>query len=231
MTNNQQEIEKQIKQIVYRHNNKYDNIAIGFLIVEIIIKTNSKENRSPDLRYKTAMDSLFGKIEETPVGEKDEELLINAGRQFCFLGFDKEDKYKAYEGKSTPEAYACREASKSHVHTKYYDIVDGYQSFTKEHKSEIDKIAQRITPKFIKKKEHYVQLSIEKEMRHHAYASITEDGKIIEKPYGDNKFPEHDIQAYLKNNQNLLDSELALIDITRTKILNSPDFNYLWAKS
>ena len=230
VTKKQKEVEKKIKKLVHRYKDKYSNIAIGFLIAEMVIKTNSAEQRSVDLRYKKIMDTIFGKPKELPVGEKDEELLIDAGLHFYCLKFNDEEIYKRYKGQASPEAKACREAVKSYIHTLHYDIVDGHQQFTKKHRSEINKISQRITPKFENKRDHYVRLAIENEARNYAYTLISEDGAVIEKPYGDNEFEEHDIQAYLDANQEALNDELSLISICRTKIINSPDFNYLWSK-
>lgn len=133
-------------------------------------------------------------------------MLINAGWQFNFLGFDKEDKYKSYEGKSTPEAHVCREAVKSHVFAKYYDIVDGHQNFTKEHKAEIDKHAGRITKKFTKRRDEYVFLALQRD-------GVKED--------------EPSIAVRTKSRRKELDDDLSLIDICIAKIINSVDFNFL----
>lgn len=206
MENNQQETEKQIKKLVQRNRDNYSNLAIGFLVAEMVIRTDSKDNRAADLRYKTIMNTLFGKPEESLAGEKDEELLISAGWQFRFLGFDNEETYKKYKGKSTPEARACREAAKSYVFAKYYDIVDGHQNFTKEHKAEIDKHAGRITDKFTNKRNEYVVLALQQE-------GMKED--------------EPSIAVRTTSRRKELDQDLNIISICRTKIINSVDFSFL----
>lgn len=206
MKSNQLEIEKWIKQLVQRNRDNYSNLAVGLLIAEMVIKTDTKDTRAVDLRYKAIMNTLFGEPKDLPAEEKDEELLISAGWQFCFLGFDNEEKYKQYKGKSTPEARACREAAKSYVFAKYYDMVDDHQNFTKEHKAEIDKHAGRITKKFTSKRNQYVDLALQQE------------GLQKDEPH---------IAVRIKSRRKELDDDLSLISICRTKIINSVGFSFL----
>lgn len=206
-------VEKRIKELVHRHRNKYENLAVGYLIAEMIVKTDRKNIKSPDIRYRGVMDTIFGKPEELPVGEKDEKLLISAGWHFCFLGYNDENIYKNYVGPnehSTPESHACREAAKSSAYAKYADFGDSFPDLCKEYKMEIDKDAKRITEKFMLKRDLYVSFAIEQE-------GMKEDAP--------------DLNTLLKNGENVLGEQLQLVDIGCRKIITSVDFNYLRSKT